>query len=79
MSSNSQAVHYVIATALYGQEWQEAARRQAKEEEEEVTPEDSASAQVSLINKVANSLNALALICNKLANNKDIVMDEEGP
>ena len=64
---------------MYGQEQQEAARRQAEEEEEEVTPEDSASAQVSPTNEVTNSLNALALLHNKLENNEDVVMDEEGP
>ena len=44
-----------------------------------MAPEDSASAQVSPTNEVTNSLDALALICDKLANNEDIIMDEEGP
>ena len=44
MSSNSRAVHYVTAAALYGQQQRRAAREQAaEEEEEEVAPEDSAS------------------------------------
>ena len=60
MSSNSRAVHYVTAATLYGQQQQRAAREHA--EEEEVAPEDSASARVSPTNEVTNSLNALALI-----------------
>ena len=44
-----------------------------------MTPEDSASAQVSPTNEVTNSLDTLALIRDKLANNEDVIMDEEGP
>ena len=55
------------------------ARKQAEEEEEEVAPEDSASAQVSPTNEVTNSLDALTLLCDKLENNEDVVMDKERP
>ena len=80
MSSNSWAVHYVTAAALYGQQQRRAAReRAAEEEEEEVAPEDSASARVSPTNEVTNSLDALALIHDELAASKDIVMGEEVP
>ena len=44
-----------------------------------MTPKDSASAQVSLTNEVTNSLDALALIRDELANNEDVAMDEEVP
>ena len=44
-----------------------------------MVPEDSASAQVSPTNKVTNSLDALTLIHDKLANNEDVIMDEERP
>ena len=44
-----------------------------------MAPEDSASARVSSTNEVTNSLDALTLIRDELANNKDVVMDEEGP
>ena len=76
MSSNSWAVHYVTAAALYGQQQWRAAREWAAEEEE-VTPEDSAGARVSPTNEVTNSLDALALIHDELANNEDVTMDEE--
>ena len=80
MSSNSQAVHYVTVAALYRQQQRRAAREQAAaEEEEEVAPEDSASARVSPTNEVTNSLDALALIRDKLAASEDIVMGEEVP
>ena len=79
MSSNSRAVHYVTAAALYGQQRRRAAREQAAAEEEEVTPEDSASARVSPTNEVTNSLDALALIRDELEAGEDIVMGEEVP
>ena len=44
-----------------------------------MAPEDSASARVSSTNEVTNSLDALTLIRDELANNKDVVMYEEGP
>ena len=65
---------------LYGQQQRRVARERAtEEEEEEVTPEDSASAQVSPTNEVTNSLDALALIRDKLAASEDVVMGEEVP
>ena len=80
MSSNSRAVHYITAAALYGQQQRRAAReRAAAEEEEEVAPEDSASARVSPTNEVTNSLDALALIRDELAASEDVVMGEEVP
>ena len=80
MSSNSRAVHYITAAALYGQQRRRAAREQAAaEEEEEVAPEDSASARVSLTNEVANSLDTLALIRDELEASEDVVMGEEIP
>ena len=79
MSSNSQVVHYVMAATLHGQKQREAARRRAEEEEEEVMPKDSASACVSLMNEVTNSLDALALLRDELENNEDVIMDDEGP
>ena len=80
MSSNSRAVHYVTAAALYGQQQRRAARERAAEEgEEEVAPEDSASARVSPTNEVTNSLDALALIHDELAASEDIVMGDEVP
>ena len=44
-----------------------------------MAPEDSTSARVSLTNEVTNSLDALTLIRNELANNQDVIMDEGGP
>ena len=81
MSSNSRAVHYVTAATLYGQQQRRIAREQAaaEEEKEEVAPEDSASARVSPTNEVTNSLDALALIHDKLAASEDVVMGEEVP
>ena len=79
LSSNSQAIHYVTAVALYGQQQQRADREQAAEEEEEVAPEDSASAQVSPTNEVTNSLDTLALIHDKLAASEDVIMGKEVP
>ena len=78
MSSNSRAVHYVTVATLYGQQQRRAARERATEEEK-VAPKDSANAWVSPTNKVTNSLDALALICDELANNEDVIMDKEGP
>ena len=79
MSSNSWAVHYVTAAAMYGQQQRRAARERVAEEEEEVTPEDSASARVSPTNEVTNSLDALALIHDELAASKDVIMGKEVP
>ena len=80
MSSNSRAVHYITMAALYGQQQRRAARERATEkEEEEVSPEDSASAWVSPTNEVTNSLDALTLIRDELAASEDIVMGEEVP
>ena len=80
MSSNSQAVHYITAAALYGQQQRRAAREQAAEEEErEVAPEDSAIARVSPTNEVTNSLDALALIRDEFSASEDVVMGEEVP
>ena len=79
MSSNSRAVHYVTAAALYGQQQRRAARERAVEEEDEVTPEDRASARVSPTTEGTNSLDALALIRDELEANGDIVMGEEVP
>ena len=79
MSSNSWAVHYVTAAALYGQQQCRAAKERAAEEEEEVAPEDSASARVSPTNEVTNSLDALTLIRDELAASEDVVMSEEVP
>ena len=78
MSSNSRAVHYVTAAALYGQQQRRAARERAAEEEE-VAPKDSASARVSPTNEVTNSLDTLALIHDELAASEDVVMGEEVP
>ena len=79
MSSNFQAVHYVTATALYGQQQRRAAREHTAEEGEEIVPEDSTSARVSPKNEVTNSLDALALIWDELAASEDVVMGEEVP
>ena len=79
MSSNSRAVHYITAAALYGQQQRRAARERATEEEEEVAPEDSASARVSPMNEVTNSLDALTLIRDELETNQDVVIGEEVP
>ena len=78
MSSNSRAVHYVTAAALYRQQQRRAARERAAEEgEEEVAPEDSASARVSPTNEVTNSLDTLTLIRDELTASEDVVMGEE--
>ena len=53
--------------------------RERATEEEEVAPEDSASTRVSPTNEVTNSLDALALICDELASNEDVAMEEEAP
>ena len=78
MSSNSRAIHYVTAAALYGQQQRRAAREQAAAEEE-VAPKDSTSARVSPTNEVMNSLDALALIRDELAASEDVIMGEEVP
>ena len=44
-----------------------------------MTPEDSASTRISPTNKVTNSLDTLTLLHDELENNKDVIMDEEGP
>ena len=77
MSSNFRAVHYVTAAALYGQQQCRRDREHVAEEEEEIVPEDSASARVSPTNEVTNSLDALALIRDKLEANEDVIMGEE--
>ena len=55
------------------------AREWAAEEEEEVAPKDSTSAQVSPTNEVTYSLDALALIRDELVASEDVVMSEEVP
>ena len=63
---------------MYGQMQREAVRCNAREEEEvedDVAPEVSASARVSPANEVTNSLDALALICDEIITNEDVIMD----
>ena len=58
MSSNSWAVYYGDAAAIYGQ----AQRCIARQEEEEIAPEDSTSMRVSPTHEIINSLEVLALV-----------------
>ena len=75
LSSNSQAVYYRDATAMYGQTQQ----CTAWQEEEEVAPEDSASIQVSPTHGITNSLEVLALFRDGTFTEEDVVMDHTQP
>ena len=59
LSSNSRVVYYGDTAAIYGQTQQRAARQ-----EEEVVPEDSASAQVSPTHGLTSALDVLTLVRN---------------
>ena len=77
LSSNSQAVYYGDAIAAYGQAQRRADRRE--EEEGEVAPEDSTSAQESPTHGLTNALDVLALVRDGTFTEEDMVMDHTQP
>ena len=58
INSNLRAEYYTYAAAMYGQ----AQCHIARQKEEKVVPEDSATAQVSPIHGITNSFKVLALV-----------------
>ena len=76
LSSNSQAVYYGDAAAMYGQAQQRVVRQ---EEEEEVAPENSASTWVSPTQGLINALDVLALVRDGTFTEEDVVMDHAQP
>ena len=74
LSSNSRAVYYGDAAAMYGQvQWC------ASQKETESVPGNSASARVSPIHGITDSLEVLALIHDRTLTEEDMVMDHNKP